>query len=82
MLLMPVTYTAVYEPLPASEGGGYYAYVEELPGAVTQAETLDEARSNLRDAIRSLLAANRQLATELRGSKAATPGTVREPIAA
>jgi predicted RNase H-like HicB family nuclease len=79
---MPVTYTAVYEPLPANEGGGYYAYVEELPGAVTQGETLDEARANLQDAIRSLLAANRQLATELRGSERDTPGTVRETIAA
>ena len=39
--------TAVFQK--ASEGG-YIAFVEELPGANTQGETLDEARENLREA--------------------------------
>jgi hypothetical protein len=38
---MTVQFTAVFRPVP----GGYVAYVEELPGANTQA-TLDEARAN------------------------------------
>lgn len=30
---------------------GFIAFVEELPGANTQGETLDEARDNLREAV-------------------------------
>lgn len=51
--------TCVFEE--AAEGG-YVAYVEEIPGANSQGETLDEARENLRDAITLLLEANRDLA--------------------
>ena len=51
--------TCVFEE--AAEGG-YLAYVEEIPGANSQGETLDEARENLRDAIILLLEANRDLA--------------------
>ena len=58
---MDITLTAVYEEVPESEGGGYVAYAEELPGAITQGETLDEARENLRDAIELLIEANRAL---------------------
>ncbi len=53
--------TAVYEEVPEAEGGGYVAYAEELPGAISEGETLEQARENLRDAIEELLAANRQL---------------------
>ncbi len=34
-----------------AEEGGYWAEVPALPGCVTQAETLDELRSNLKEAI-------------------------------
>ncbi|MGE0405401.1 MAG: type II toxin-antitoxin system HicB family antitoxin [Candidatus Korobacteraceae bacterium] len=61
---MELTFTAVFEEIPSSEGGGYVAYVEELPGANTQGETLDEARENLRDAIAELLEARRALLGE------------------
>lgn len=61
---MDLTLTAVFEEIPPEEGGGYVAYVEELPGAITEGDTLDEARENLRDAIETLLAANRALAME------------------
>lgn len=63
-VLMKIKFTAVYEEIAKEEGGGYVAYVEELPGAITQGETLDEARENLRDAVEQLLAANRALAKE------------------
>jgi predicted RNase H-like HicB family nuclease len=59
---MDLTLTAVFEEVPQSEGGGYVAYTEELPGAISQGETLDESRDNLRDAIEVLLQANRDLA--------------------
>ena len=58
--------TAVYEQVPESEGGGYTAYTEELPGAISEGETLEEARENLRDAIEILLEANREVARKPR----------------
>lgn len=51
-------FTAVYE----QDGGWWIGYVEELPGANTQGRTLDEARENLKDAVRMVIAANRELA--------------------
>jgi predicted RNase H-like HicB family nuclease len=59
---MEMMLTAVFEEVPESEGGGYLAYAEELPGAITEGDTLDEARENLRDAIALLLEANREVA--------------------
>jgi predicted RNase H-like HicB family nuclease len=50
--------TAVYIQVPE----GYVAFVEELPGANTQGATLDEARENLKEAVRMILEANRELA--------------------
>ena len=57
-----MTLTAVFEEVPAAEGGGYVAYTEELPGAISEGDTLEAARENLRDAIELLLEANRELA--------------------
>ena len=59
MSFMEITLTAVFEEVSEKESGGYLAYVEELPGAITEGETLEEARENLRDAIEVLLEANR-----------------------
>ncbi|HYV39927.1 MAG TPA: type II toxin-antitoxin system HicB family antitoxin [Gemmataceae bacterium] len=50
--------TAVYMQVPE----GYIAFVEELPGANTQGDTLEEARENLREAVELVLEANRELA--------------------
>jgi predicted RNase H-like HicB family nuclease len=50
--------TAVFKKVPE----GYIAWVEDLPGANTQGETLEEARENLREAIRLVFEANRKLA--------------------
>jgi predicted RNase H-like HicB family nuclease len=41
---------------------GYVAFVEELPGANTQGDTLAEARQNLQEAVTMILEANRELA--------------------
>jgi predicted RNase H-like HicB family nuclease len=49
--------TAVYMKVPE----GYIAFVEELPGANTQGETLAEARANLGEAVTLVLDANREL---------------------
>ena len=53
-------FTAVFQKVPQ----GYIAFVEELPGANTQGDTLDEARENLTEAIELVLEANRTLAEE------------------
>jgi predicted RNase H-like HicB family nuclease len=50
--------TAVFLKVPE----GYVAFVEELPGANTQGATLDEARTNLQEAVALTLDANRELA--------------------
>src|SRR5262249_31240013 len=42
--------------------GRIYRWVEDLPGANTQGATLEEARENLREAIRLVLEGNRGLA--------------------
>ena len=60
---MQLQFTAVFEKVPE----GYIGFVEELPGANTQASTLDEARTNLGEAVRLVLEANRSLAEEAIG---------------
>ena len=57
-------FTAVFE----QDGDWWIGYLEELPGANTQGRTLAEARENLKDAVRLLIAANRELTRrELQG---------------
>ncbi len=55
---MENVFTEVFEKVE----GWYIGYVEELPGANTQGETLEEARENLREAIGLILESNRELA--------------------
>ena len=65
--------TAVFQQMPE----GYIAFVEELPGANTQGDTLDEARTNLQEAVHLVLESNRALAEESLGNKT----VIREPLA-
>jgi predicted RNase H-like HicB family nuclease len=51
------TFTAVFERAPE---GGYCVFVEELPGAISQGETIEEARENIKDAIELILEVNRE----------------------
>ncbi len=39
----------------AAEEGGYVAFVPSLPGCMTQGETVEEARENIKDAIEGYL---------------------------
>ncbi len=64
--------TAVFQKVPE----GYIAFVEELPGANTQGNTLDEARENLTEAVELVLEANRALAQESMQGK----DVLREPL--
>jgi predicted RNase H-like HicB family nuclease len=56
-----ITFTAVFEE---AEEGGYVAFVEELPGAISQGETVDEARENLKEAVALILEVNRERALQ------------------
>jgi len=53
-------FTAVFQKFPE----GYAAFVEELPGANSQGHTLEEARTNLAEAVELVLETNRMLAEE------------------
>jgi len=69
---MQIQLTAVFQQVPE----GYIGFVEELPGANTQAATLDEARTHLVEAVQLVLEANRALTEEgLRGQS-----VIREPL--
>ena len=57
---MKESLTAVFEKSPH----GYIGYVDELPGANTQGETLEETKANLIEAVQLVLQANRELAEE------------------
>ncbi len=65
--------TAIYLEVPE----GYVAFLEELPGANTQGETLEEARENLKEAVAMVLLANRELSEQSLEGRTVT----REPFA-
>jgi predicted RNase H-like HicB family nuclease len=64
--------TAVFE----RDGEWWIGYVEELPGANTQGETLEAARENLSEAIQLVIEANREMTR--RGTEGRT--VIREDI--
>ena len=65
-------YEVLYETI---EDGWIMATVPDLPGAVTKGETMEEARSNIREVIELLLASYREQALQH-----ASPGAVREMV--
>jgi predicted RNase H-like HicB family nuclease len=64
--------TAVFEP---AKEGGYTCFVEEVPAAISQGETLVQAKANLLDALKLVLECQRDLA-----ERDLSPNAVREPI--
>jgi predicted RNase H-like HicB family nuclease len=69
---MDLQFTAVYRKVPE----GFIAFVEELPGANTQGQTLEETRANLEEAVALMLETNRSLLEEdLKGAE-----VIREPF--
>jgi len=67
-----VKLTAVFEP---AKEGGYTCFVEEIPAAISEGETLEEAKANLMDALHLVLQAQRELA-----EKNLSPGALRETL--
>ena len=64
--------TAVFEP---AKEGGYTCFVEEVPAAISQGETMEEAKANLLDALRLVLQCQRELA-----EKDLSPHAIRETL--
>lgn len=60
--------------LPESEGG-YSCFVEEIPGAISQGETLEEAKANLVDALRMVVECQRELA-----ERDLAPGSIKQTL--
>ncbi|HUD02430.1 MAG TPA: type II toxin-antitoxin system HicB family antitoxin [Candidatus Paceibacterota bacterium] len=50
-------YTAVYEKVPQ----GYIAWLEEIPGVLTQGKTKRQTEENLKDAFKEFMLAQRTL---------------------
>jgi len=71
-----MAFTAVFLEAPE----GYVGFVEELPGANTQGATLAEARRNLKEAIRLVLDANRQLSQKGTGNKRVIREKIEVPL--
>ncbi len=69
--------TAVFMKVPE----GYVGFVEELPGANTQGETLEEARDNLSEAVTLVLEANRAVAEASIGEAEVVRETIIVPAA-
>jgi len=70
---MQLEFTEVFKEVPE---GGYIGFVEELPGANTPGETLDEVRANLHEAAALIIETNRALAEQELGDGA----VIREPL--
>ena len=67
-----MSFTAVYK----RDGEWWVGFVAEIPGANTQGATLEEARENLKEAVRMVLEANRELARQ----DLEDPSAIREEI--
>lgn len=71
-LVMPYAISSYTVVVHQAEEGGYWGEVLELPGCVSQGETLDEFRHNIREALEAVI-----------GSESDTPFQVyEEPILA
>ena len=51
-------FTGIFEQI----GDWWIAYIEEIPGVNTQGRTIEEARENLKEAVKLIIKANRELA--------------------
>ena len=69
---MDMKLTAVFEP---AKEGGYTCFIEEIPAAISEGETLSDAKANLMDALKQVLDYQREQI-----QKNLSPQAVRETI--
>ncbi|MDR0206131.1 MAG: type II toxin-antitoxin system HicB family antitoxin [Bacteroidales bacterium] len=51
-------YTAIFQKM---DNGWYFAQCEQVPGAMTQGATIEEAKENLKEALQLVLEAEKDL---------------------
>lgn len=56
-----MAFTMVYKKVPE----GYIGFIEELPGANSQANTLKELKEHLKEAVQLILEANKVMSEEM-----------------
>jgi len=54
-------YSITIEPLPDADGGGFVAFVPDLPGCMSDGETPEQALANVLDAIEAWIEAARDM---------------------
>jgi antitoxin HicB len=59
--MTPLAYPVTIEPLSEADGGGFVAFVPDLPGCLSDGETPEEALANVQDAIATWIEAARDL---------------------
>lgn len=75
---MTRTFTAIFE----QHEDWWIGTVEELPGAIAQERTLDEARASLVEAIQLILDVNREYAEQERNGATVVREELSVPVAA
>ncbi|MGC2109791.1 MAG: type II toxin-antitoxin system HicB family antitoxin [Candidatus Korobacteraceae bacterium] len=78
---MEMVFTALFVPVSEAEGGGYVAYAAELPEAISEGDTLEEARENLRSAIEMVVNSNKSTAVYDLEGKQVTREEIRVEVA-
>jgi len=63
---MEAELTIVFEP---AEEGGYTAFIPEVPGAISEGESIEEAREMVMDALHELTTYRRESAMKARSSR-------------
>ncbi len=58
-------YPIIIEPLAEAEGGGFVAFVPDLPGCMSDGATPEEALANVKDAIGAWIEAARDIGHEI-----------------
>jgi antitoxin HicB len=59
--MTPLVYPVTIEPLSDADGGGFVAFVPDLPGCMSDGTTPEEALANVQDAIATWIEAARDL---------------------
>jgi predicted RNase H-like HicB family nuclease len=78
---MEMIFTALFTPVSDTDGGGYVAQAAELPEAISEGDTLEEARENLRSAIEMVVNSNKSVAEFDLEGKQVTREEIRVEVA-
>jgi antitoxin HicB len=74
------SYRVTVRPLSKDEGGGYLAEYPDVPGCMSDGETIEEAIANGREALRDCIAVFRQSGREVPKPAAVKPAQWRQRL--